>query len=82
MVFDHRIDVTNSVIAERFPTNGKGLCLMLISPDMFTRRVPQGGHILFRDFRSRLMRAVMAGSTSDFTSSSLPVRRVELTAAS
>lgn len=43
-------------IAEKFPMNGKALCLM--SLDMFFQRVPVGGKMLYRDFRLRLARAM------------------------
>ncbi|KAI8433472.1 hypothetical protein MSG28_015507 [Choristoneura fumiferana] len=42
--------------AERFPMNGKALCLM--SLDMFTARVPEKGHALYQDFRRRLSKAL------------------------
>lgn len=80
MALDYRIAASNDVIAERFPTNGKGLVVMLRSSAMFTSRLPQGGHILYNDFLSRVLRAMTAGNTSD-TTSSLPERQVELKAA-
>lgn len=40
----------------RFLMNGKALCLM--TPAMFVYRVPRGGVILYRDFQTRLCRAV------------------------
>ncbi|XP_026734828.1 uncharacterized protein LOC113498871 [Trichoplusia ni] len=43
-------------LAERFPMNGKALCLM--SPDMFAARVPRHGHALHQDFRRRLAKAL------------------------
>ncbi|KAK2184707.1 hypothetical protein NP493_256g04004 [Ridgeia piscesae] len=44
------------VQCERFPMNGKALCLM--SVDMFRQRVPGGGKLLYRDFQLRLGRAM------------------------
>ncbi|KAL4712147.1 hypothetical protein ACJJTC_011008 [Scirpophaga incertulas] len=41
---------------ERFPMNGKALCLM--TKDMFATRVPDGGHALHQDFRRRLAKAL------------------------
>ena len=41
---------------ERFLMNGKAVCLM--SPAMFTTRVPLGGKLLYRDFQIRLAKAV------------------------
>ncbi|CAH1796915.1 unnamed protein product [Owenia fusiformis] len=41
---------------ERFPMNGKGICLMDLN--MFQYRVPQGGQMLYRDFEMRLCAAV------------------------
>ncbi|XP_028155750.1 ets DNA-binding protein pokkuri [Ostrinia nubilalis] len=43
-------------LPERFPMNGKALCLM--SKDMFASRVPDGGHMLHQDFRRRLAKAL------------------------
>lgn len=43
-------------ITEKFKMNGKALCLM--SLEMYLSRVPAGGKILYRDFRSRLTRAL------------------------
>ncbi|XP_059614002.1 uncharacterized protein LOC132260093 [Phlebotomus argentipes] len=43
-------------IAEKFPMNGKALCLM--SLDMYLNRVPIGGKTLYRDFRLRMTRAM------------------------
>ncbi|GAB0100781.1 ETS-domain lacking [Sergentomyia squamirostris] len=43
-------------IAEKFPMNGKALCLM--SLDMYLNRVPVGGKTLYRDFQLRMARAV------------------------
>ncbi|XP_061727740.1 uncharacterized protein LOC133532896 [Cydia pomonella] len=42
--------------AERFPMNGKALCLM--TRDMFLARVPGKGHELYQDFRRRLAKAL------------------------
>ena len=41
---------------DRFLMNGKAVCLM--SPHMFTARVPLGGKLLYRDFQIRLATAV------------------------
>ncbi|KAM3956052.1 ets DNA-binding protein pokkuri-like [Aphomia sociella] len=43
-------------LPERFPMNGKALCLM--SKEMFASRVPITGHILHQDFRRRLAKAL------------------------
>jgi ETS-domain lacking len=43
-------------LAEKFPMNGKALCLMTL--DMYLSRVPVGGKMLYRDFRVRLARAM------------------------
>ncbi|XP_049883949.1 transcription factor ETV7 isoform X2 [Pectinophora gossypiella] len=43
-------------LPERFPMNGKALCLM--SRDMFAARVPHSGHQLHQDFRRRLAKAL------------------------
>ncbi|PZC76287.1 ets DNA-binding protein pokkuri [Helicoverpa armigera] len=43
-------------LPERFPMNGKALCLM--SKDMFASRVPHNGHALHQDFRRRLAKAL------------------------
>ncbi|KAJ8706414.1 hypothetical protein PYW07_011564 [Mythimna separata] len=43
-------------LPERFPMNGKALCLM--SKDMFASRVPHSGHALYQDFRRRLSKAL------------------------
>ncbi|XP_055531218.1 nuclear receptor subfamily 4 group A member 3 [Wyeomyia smithii] len=43
-------------LAQKFPMNGKALCLM--SLDMYLTRVPVGGKMLYRDFRVRLARAM------------------------
>lgn len=43
-------------IAQKFPMNGKALCLM--SLDMYLNRVPVGGKTLYRDFRLRMTRAM------------------------
>lgn len=43
-------------IADKFKMNGKALCLM--SVEMFLSRFPQGGKMLYRDFRLRLTRAL------------------------
>ncbi len=43
---------------DRFLMNGKAVCLMSLA--MFTARVPVGGKLLFRDFKTRLGRAVSA----------------------
>lgn len=43
-------------LAQKFPMNGKALCLMSI--DMYLSRVPVGGKMLYRDFRVRLARAM------------------------
>ncbi|KAF6027787.1 hypothetical protein EB796_013907 [Bugula neritina] len=40
----------------RFDMNGKALCMM--SMEMFIKRVPVGGKLLYRDFRLRLYPAV------------------------
>lgn len=40
----------------KFPMNGKALCLMTL--DMYLSRVPVGGKMLYRDFRTRLARAM------------------------
>ena len=41
---------------ERFLMNGKAVCLM--SPAMFSNRVPLGGKLLYKDFQIRLAKAV------------------------
>lgn len=46
----------NADLAQKFPMNGKALCLM--SLDMYLARVPHGGKMLYRDFRLRLARAM------------------------
>ncbi|XP_055686701.1 uncharacterized protein LOC129792012 [Lutzomyia longipalpis] len=43
-------------MAEKFPMNGKALCLMTM--DMYLNRVPFGGKTLYRDFRLRMARAM------------------------
>lgn len=43
-------------IADKFKMNGKALCLM--SVEMFLSRFPNGGKMLYRDFRLRLTRAL------------------------
>ncbi|CAD7078098.1 unnamed protein product [Hermetia illucens] len=43
-------------LAQKFPMNGKALCLMTL--DMYLSRVPVGGKMLYRDFRVRLARAM------------------------
>lgn len=43
-------------IADKFKMNGKALCLM--SVEMFLSRFPEGGKMLYRDFRLRLTRAL------------------------
>ena len=43
-------------VTERFLMNGKAVCLM--SPTMFSTRVPLGGKLLYRDFQIRLASAV------------------------
>lgn len=43
-------------LAQKFPMNGKALCLMTL--DMYLTRVPVGGKMLYRDFRVRLARAL------------------------
>ena len=43
-------------LTEKFPMNGKALCLM--SLDMYLSRVPVGGKMLYKDFRIRLARAM------------------------
>ncbi|XP_041971227.1 ets DNA-binding protein pokkuri [Aricia agestis] len=43
-------------LPERFPMNGKALCLM--SRDMFAARVPRTGDLLHQDFRRRLAKAL------------------------
>jgi hypothetical protein len=45
---------------ERFPMNGKALCLM--SVEMFLQRVPLGGKLLYKDFQLRLGRAMYLAS--------------------
>jgi len=42
---------------DRFPMNGKALCLM--SAAMFLYRVPRGGHRLYADFQRRLLTALL-----------------------
>lgn len=41
---------------DKFDMNGKALCMMNI--EMFVARVPNGGKLLYRDFRLRLYPAV------------------------
>ncbi|KAJ0183034.1 hypothetical protein K1T71_001010 [Dendrolimus kikuchii] len=43
-------------LPERFPMNGKALCLM--NKEMFAARVPHNGIMLHQDFRRRLARAL------------------------
>ncbi|XP_059046788.1 transcription factor ETV6 [Achroia grisella] len=43
-------------LPERFPMNGKALCLM--TQEMFASRVPHTGHLLYQDFRKRLSKAL------------------------
>lgn len=43
-------------LAQKFPMNGKALCLM--SLDMYLSRVPVGGKMLYKDFRIRLARGM------------------------
>ncbi|XP_052748751.1 transcription factor ETV7 isoform X2 [Galleria mellonella] len=43
-------------LPERFPMNGKALCLM--TKEMFASRVPHSGHALHQDFRRRLAKAL------------------------
>ncbi|XP_026331485.1 ets DNA-binding protein pokkuri [Hyposmocoma kahamanoa] len=43
-------------LPERFPMNGKALCLM--NRDMFVARVPHGGHHLHQEFTRRLAKAL------------------------
>lgn len=40
----------------KFDMNGKALCLM--NMEMFVKRVPTGGKLMYRDFRLRLYPAV------------------------
>jgi len=47
---------------ERFLMNGKAVCLM--SPAMFSSRVPLGGKLLYKDFQIRLAKAVQANKSS------------------
>lgn len=61
---------------ERFLMNGKALCLM--NANMFSYRVPNGGKLLYRDFRMRLARALASQSAP----TSFPVVAVETTSAS
>ena len=49
----HKID---DLQLDRFRMNGKALCLMNIN--MFNSRVPTAGKILYRDFKTRLNRAL------------------------
>lgn len=53
----HNLDIE----LDRFDMNGKALCLMNI--DMFVKRVPVGGKLLYRDFRTRLYTAVYIENT-------------------
>lgn len=46
----------NPELVQKFPMNGKALCLMTL--DMYLSRVPVGGKMLYRDFRFRLARAL------------------------
>lgn len=48
-------------LAQKFPMNGKALCLM--SLDMYLARVPVGGKMLYRDFRVRLAKAMSLQTT-------------------
>lgn len=41
---------------DRFPMNGKGLCVL--SQEMFQFRVPRGGTSLYLDFQRRFRRAL------------------------
>uniref|UniRef100_T1GM56 PNT domain-containing protein n=1 Tax=Megaselia scalaris TaxID=36166 RepID=T1GM56_MEGSC len=49
-------DVITHELPMKFPMNGKALCLMTL--DMYLSRVPVGGKMLYRDFRTRLARAM------------------------
>ena len=46
-----------AVDADRFPMNGKALCLM--NAAMFLYRVPRGGDRLYVDFQQRLLTALL-----------------------
>ena len=69
---DHNMTAVDDVIADRFPMNGKALCLMATKPEMFLRRVPCGGLVLFNDFRSRLLNALAAENASLMRLTSCP----------
>lgn len=49
-------DLMAKELPKKFPMNGKALCLMTL--DMYLSRVPVGGKMLYRDFRTRLARAM------------------------
>ena len=49
----HSLPVPNM---DRFLMNGKAVCLM--SPAMFSSRVPLGGKTLYKDFQIRLAKAL------------------------
>ncbi|XP_076372157.1 ets DNA-binding protein pokkuri-like isoform X2 [Tachypleus tridentatus] len=53
MTSRHRLP---AVQLDRFLMNGKALCLMNI--EMFVRRVPLGGKLLYKDFQLRLSSAL------------------------
>jgi len=50
-------NMADQVHADRFPMNGKALCLM--NGRMFLYRVPRGGDTLYADFQQRLLSAVL-----------------------
>lgn len=54
------------VDVDRFRMNGKALCLM--TSEMFAYRVPRGGHLLYKDFQTRLCRAVALSLHRNLTS--------------
>ena len=55
-------------ITDRFLMNGKALCLMTM--EMFCKRVPLGGKLLYKDFQLRLSIANNS-NTNDFLKNSL-----------
>lgn len=59
MAISEGLEVT-SELTQKFPMNGKALCLM--SLDMYLNRVPVGGKMLYRDFRVRLAKAMSTKS--------------------
>jgi len=53
-----QFNLVDDVDTDRFPMNGKALCLMSCS--MFVYRVPRAGYQLYADFQHRLLTAVLS----------------------